>query len=167
MKYLGGLILGAAAAAVCAGLVYRKRSESGRQNEPVLRLPNPFVPASPDDFEEQLGLRADAPHGADHISYSVLSKNIANIAFQYAQYQFTLRVAESNEDVSGLYGQVLTPETVDAERNAVLESVLTGGISRRLTWCSDGIYYTLINTDGADAALMRRVYADICAIKRN
>lgn len=167
MKYLGGLMIGAVvAAAVYAGLTYKKRTDSSG-TEPVLRLPNPFVPVTPEAFSEQLGFSADAPKGSEYVSYSVLSGSIAHIDFHYAQYRFTLRVTRSSEDVSGLYGQVLTPETVDAERNAVLESVLTGGISRRLTWQMNGLFYTLINKDGAEAALMRRVYHEICLFQKD
>ena len=164
MRYLGGLIVGAAAvaAAIYAGYAYKRKTASG-QTEPVLRLPNPFIPkGSAAELEQQLGFRADAPKGADLVTYSVLSGNIANIDFEYAQYRFVLRASKSSEDVSGLYGQTLSPETVDPEYHAVLESVLTGGLSRRLTWCKDGIYFTLVNTDGADPALLRRIYREVC-----
>ena len=163
MKLITGLLFGAAAAAAaiwCADAIRRNQQE-GQSEVPLLRIPNPFVPSTLEIFDEKLGFRAEAPKGAEHIVYSVLSEKIANVDFDYAQYHFTLRAAETDEDVSGLYGQVLTPEVVDDNHQAVMESVLTGGISRRLKWYLNGIYYTLINTDGADASLLRRIYREI------
>lgn len=164
MKLFAGILVGAAAA-VAAAVICTEAMRRDRQEEtgkaPLLRIPNPFVPSTPELFDEKLGFRVEAPKGAEHIVYSVLSDKIANIDFDFAQYHFTLRASGNDEDISGLYGQVLTPETVDDTNSAVLESVLTGGISRRLTWCADGIYFTLINTDGAEAALLRRIYREM------
>lgn len=170
MKLFAGILVGAAAA-VAAAVICTEAMRRDQQDEkgqaPLLRIPNPFVPSTPEIFDEKLGFRVEAPKGSERAVYSVLSDKIANIDFDYAQYRFTLRAALNDGDVSGLYGQVLSPETVDESHQAVLESVLTGGISRRLTWFADGIYFTLINTDGADAALLRRIYRELTGSSAN
>ena len=123
---------------------------------------NPFVEVqSADDFKS-LAITLDAPDGAKEVSYAIIDGQIADVSFTLGKKSFTVRASAQEGDFSGLSGEVISTETVDAKTNAVLTAVKTDiETYQKITWTNGKINYCLFGTDGADKQQTTAVYEAI------
>ena len=112
---------------------------------------NPFTEVeSPESFKE-LGITLEAPTDATDVSYSVIDNEIAAIGFTLNGKTFEVRASAQSGDFSGLTGEVLETESIDADNSAMLY-LISGdtGEYYKLTWTNGKVNYCLYGTDGAD-----------------
>ena len=64
------------------------------------------------DFANDLKLYLPVPENADNPSYCIISDQIAQIQYTYNGRDFTLRCAESTEDISGVYGPFIPYDSI-------------------------------------------------------
>ena len=123
---------------------------------------NPFVEVqSADDFKS-LAITLDAPDGAKEVSYAIIDGKIADVSFTFNKKSFTVRASAQEGDFSGLSGEVISTETIDAKTNAVLTAVQTDiGTYQKITWTNGKINYCLFGMDGADKLQTIAVYEAI------
>lgn len=76
-------------------------------------LPNPLVTVSDPAAFEPLGVRIDAPTGAQNVVYVVIADEIAQVQFTLDGRDYTYRASLSKEDIAGVY------ETFDNEAHGV------------------------------------------------
>ncbi len=126
----------------------------------LTQITNPFVQVEDAAaIEQALDIRVDAPDGAEDVVYSVVDGEIADISFLYGDHGYTLRASRQGGDFSGLYGQPVTEEQIDSANDAVYVALREGEeSSSKITWTDGKITYVLLNTDGADADAMQRLY---------
>ena len=139
--------------AACAG---QKTSadESLTENEYVI---NPIEEVSSPESFASLGVSIDAPADATNVRYSTISRAIAQVNFNVNNAAFTFRASKTDENIAGLYGDVVDRQVLDD--GAVLTSLTDGEeIYRKITWKSGGVYYALTNSDGAGEDAILAVY---------
>ena len=120
-----------------------------------LGIANPVVVVDSSDAFKDIGLNLVARPGAENVVYSIIDGKIANIDFVYKGHEYTSRAAKTDEDISGLYGEVV--REVDTglwgESNGggpILREISDGeNTFLSLTWTSHDETIVLINTDGA------------------
>ena len=72
---------------------------------PQAQMVNPIQRVNgAEDFQNTLGLHLAAPDVAEDPAYSIISGQIAQIRYTWDGKDFTLRCAETTEDISGVYG---------------------------------------------------------------
>ena len=77
----------------------------GAKAQPQAQVINPIQSVeSSEDFQTSLGIALQAPKGSQDPAYSIISGQIAQIRFTSGVREFTLRCAETTEDISGVYG---------------------------------------------------------------
>ena len=151
------LVIAVAGAALLPGML---RPAETAESEPAVMLVNPFAEVeNADAFEEVLGFRADAPTGAEDVTYNIIDKKIADVCFVWAGREYDLRAAAMDGDFSGLYGEEAESEVIDAERAAVLTVLQSGDESyKKIEWSDGKVNYVLMNTDGAAKEELTAVY---------
>ena len=120
---------------------------------------NPFETVdSADDFKV-LSVTLDAPADAQEVSYAIIDGEIAELRFALDGKAYIARASAQEGDFSGLAGQVLSQETVDAKTDAVLSVVKSDGTDYcRLDWTNGKIKYCLYGTDGASKTQVLSAY---------
>ncbi|MBR5409682.1 MAG: hypothetical protein IK104_03355 [Clostridia bacterium] len=133
-------------------------AEDDSIEEATAGMPNPMEKLEgPAKFEHDLGFTLDAPEGAEDVSYYVISGQIAEVGFWLGDHGFNLRATKEEGDVSGLFGESVSKETLDD--GTELETILSGEAEWYcLRWTEGDIYYTLTNTDGAAIADLTGIY---------
>lgn len=123
---------------------------------------NPFVEVqSADDFKS-LAITLDAPDGAKEVSYAIIDGKIAEVRFELNGKSYFARATAQEGDFSGLFGEVVSTETIDAKTNAVLTVIKTDlNNQQKITWTNGKINYCLLATDGADKLQITAVYEAI------
>lgn len=121
---------------------------------------NPFETVnSPEEFEKRLGIKINAPEGADNIKYAMIDNSIAEIFFSFDGSQYLFRASEQSGDFSGLNGVEAASEQLDGENSAVLFTIKSGADTfLKLTWTDGRINYILSNTDGGSANEITKIY---------
>lgn len=121
---------------------------------------NPFVEVDgADAFERQLGIRIDAPDGAEDISYHIIDGKIADVDFAKGNHRYNLRASKENDDFSGLYGTEAKTEPLDSEKNVLLTVIQDeDDFFTKITWADNGVNYILSNTDGASENDLKAVW---------
>jgi hypothetical protein len=77
----------------------------GAKEQPQAQVINPIQAVeSAADFQNTLGIYLSAPESGENPSYSIISGQIAQIRYTWQEKDFTLRCAETTEDISGVYG---------------------------------------------------------------
>ena len=129
----------------------------------MTQIANPFLPVEHvEALEKALGLRLRLPDGAEEPECFLVNGEMAEVNFRYQGSEYTLRAARSEEDISGLYGDVLRTETIDPETGAAFTAIGCGDeVYNRITWTEDGANFVLMNTDGAPAETLRALYEEI------
>ncbi|MGN0670306.1 MAG: hypothetical protein ACI4JZ_07130 [Oscillospiraceae bacterium] len=128
-----------------------------------VEIPNPFMMVnSADDFEQKLSLRADAPAGSEDIAYSILDGSIAQVDFIYGGKSYTLRASNQSGDFSGINGTLIKSDKIDAQTDAVLETIR--GIDYnyfKLKWTNGAVTFILSNRDETTAESITEIYQKI------
>ena len=120
---------------------------------------NPFVEVENAETFKTLSITLDAPDGAQEASYAIIDDKIAEIQFEFDGKSYLARASAQEGDFSGLNGQELSQETVDAKNNAVLSEVETDLSGYyKVVWTSETINYCLYGTDGAGREAVIAVY---------
>lgn len=120
---------------------------------------NPFVEVESADAFKALSVTLDAPADAQEVSYAIIDGKIAELRFTLDGKAYTARASAQEGDFSGLVGQVLSQEAVDAKTDAVLSVVKSDGTDYcRLDWTNGKIKYCLYGTDGASKAQVLSAY---------
>ena len=149
------------AACAAQGTAGTETQASGGTEGPISQLANPLEPVDgPAEYQARLGIQVDAPAGAEAVSYAILYQRIADITFLFDGHEYDLRAAAEEEDFSGLYGTEEKTEELDPGKNATLTSIRSGEeVYLKITWMGGGVTYILINTDGAEEADIKAVFA--------
>ncbi len=157
------LMLLSCVACAAQGAAGTETQASSGTEGPISQMVNPLEPVdSAAEYEARLGIRINAPAGAEEVAYAILYQRIADITFQFDGHEYDLRAAAEEEDFSGLYGAEEKTEELDSGRNATLTAIRSGEeLYLKITWKGSGITYILINTDGAAEADMKAVFAAI------
>ncbi len=128
-------------------------------NEGTVMGGNPFVEVEGADAFREISVTLDAPGSAEDVSYAVIDGKIAQVTFSFEGKGYLSRASAQEGDFSGLNGDELSSETVDAENNAVLIKLRSDGASvYKLTWTNGKVNYCLYGTDGATAEQIMSVY---------
>ena len=111
---------------------------------------NPFVEVENAEAFNALSITLEAPTGAQKVSYAIIDGKIAEIQFEFDGKSYLARASAQEGDFSGLNGQELSQETIDAKNNAVLTEVKTDLYTYyKIVWTNGKIKYCLSGTDGA------------------
>ena len=77
----------------------------GAKKQPQAQVINPIQTVNgAEDFQNTLGIYLSVPEKGENPSYSIISGQIAQIRYTRQEKDFTLRCAETTEDISGVYG---------------------------------------------------------------
>lgn len=120
---------------------------------------NPFVEVESADAFRELSITLDAPEGAENVSYAIIDGQIAELRFSLGGKSYLSRASAQEGDFSGLIGEELSSETVDAQNNAVLIELRSDGADyTKLVWTNGKINYCLYSLDGADREQLLLAY---------
>ena len=123
---------------------------------------NPFVEVENAEAFKALSVTLDAPEGTQETSYAIIDGKIAEIQFELDGKNYLARASAQEGDFSGLNGQELSQETIDAKNNAVLTEVQTDlRAYYKIVWTNGKINYCLYGTDGADKDRVLAVYESL------
>lgn len=123
---------------------------------------NPYVEAENSSAFEALGITIDAPDGSENVSYAVIGGEIAEVLFGLDGHSYRFRAAKSG-DISGLNGEIVSREPIENGGDAELITIKIDGFgeSRLIEWTSDGVHFSLSNSDGAAGDEIRAVFEKI------
>lgn len=131
----------------------------------IAGVPNPLEDVdSPDAFED-LGIYINAPAGAETLSTTVIDDTICQIVFLFEGHEYTLRCAQSTEDISGVYDHKEDTRTtdmistIDMEREVTITQTEAGGAVA--IWFDDPFAFSLYT---ADAITTDEMLATIAAV---
>lgn len=118
----------------------------GVESDSGIQLANPFAEVqSSAEFEKQLGIAIDAPNGSENTAYFILDGSIANINFEYGGRSYTLRASKQSGDFSGVNGTLIKSDKIDAENDALLETIRGEFNYYKLIWTDGAVKYILVN----------------------
>lgn len=128
-----------------------------------VEIPNPFVMVnSADDFEQLLHFRADAPNGSEDIAYSILDGSIAQVDFTYGGKGYCLRASKQSGDFSGINGTLIKNDKIDAQTDAVLETIRGFEYNYfKLNWTDGAVNFILSNRDETTTESITEIYEKI------
>lgn len=112
---------------------------------------NPFSNVDGSEAFLELGIDADAPENAENVSYSIIDGEIADISFELDGHEYLFRASYQSGDFTGIYGEEISAEIIDAQSSACLY-VVSDGIKNytKVHWSDGRVNYYLANMDGAD-----------------
>lgn len=134
-------------------------SPSSVDPNPGVQVPTPIVAVeSAKEIAEQLNIEMDAPVGSDNVQYSIIDGEIAEIQFTQENCEYIFRASAQSGDFSGLSGDEVNTEQIDAKNNALMSAVFCGEEQYyKVTWTDGKItYYVFSAVD--DAEKMKAVY---------
>lgn len=121
---------------------------------------NPFVEAEGPDAFRELGIALEAPDGADNASYAVIDGRIAQINFEADGQRFTVRASAQAGDFSGIAGEEVSSESIDAENSAVLVTVRVDSLTYyKIVWTDGKVNYCLYGEDASGGEQIKEIYA--------
>ena len=130
----------------------------GAKAQPQAQVINPIQSVeSPEDFQTSLGIALQAPKGSQDPAYSIISGQIAQIRYTSGVRAFTLRCAETTEDISGVYGPFIPYDSMGilieygSELFTVRTKYPTDGGALAL-WQIGDYSYSLFTTDEIEPA---------------
>ena len=125
----------------------------GAKAQPQTQVINPIQSVeSAEDFQTSLGITLHAPGSAQDPAYSIISGQIAQIRYTWDDKDFTLRCAETTEDISGVYGPFIPYDSMGilieygSELFTVRTKYPTDGGALAL-WQIGNYSYSLFTTD--------------------
>lgn len=133
-----------------------------RPDESNVQGGNPFVEVENAEAFEKIGIEIDAPNRANNVSYAIIDGKIANIDFEIKSHQYTFCASAQSGDFSGISGEVLQSEIIDAKSNAMLETI-DGGVTQylRVSWTNGKVTYYLTNSDGASNSEIKELALEL------
>lgn len=132
---------------VTVGYLYPHFIGNNSQNDPNVMVGSPLKDVQSSADFEKLGFVIDAPESAEDVTYCILDGQIAQVDFTLDSHKFTYRAAKLDGDFSGTNSKVVGSVSLNAEYDAVLDSLSPE--MWRAHWSKDGISYYLSNFDGA------------------
>ena len=128
-----------------------------------VEIPNPFMTVnSADDFEQKLNFRTDAPAGSEDIAYSILDGSIAQVDFIYGGKGYCLRASKQSGDFSGINGTLIKSDKIDAQTDAVLETIRGTDYNYfKLKWTNGAVTFILSNRDETTTESIIEIYEKI------
>ena len=123
---------------------------------------NPYVEAEDASAFAPLGISVDAPEDALDKSYAIIGGDIAEVDFSLDGHSYRLRASKSG-DISGMNGEILSREPIENGGDAELVTLKVDGVGecRLVEWTSDGVNFSLSNSDGAAGDELRAVFGKI------
>lgn len=137
------------------------------QSDPPVLAGSPYEDvADADALYEKTGVRIDAPARAEAVSYSVYDKSIAHVRFTRDGVTYTVMAAAKSGDFSGVGGETLSSEMIDAKTSAMLTKVKSdfSGEKWKVAWTDGRISYYLTCTAEADAEAVKATALDVIAL---
>lgn len=123
---------------------------------------NPFADVDGADAFWELGINLDAPSGAENISYSIIDGEIAHISFELDGHEYILRASYQSGDFTGIYGEEMSAEIIDAKSSACLYVIEDRDKNYiKVHWSDGKINYYLANTDGADEEAVKNISIEL------
>lgn len=137
------------------------------QSDPPVMVGSPYEDvADADALYEKTGVRIDAPAGAEDVMYSVYDKSIAHLIFTREGVTYAVMAAAKSGDFSGVGGETLSSEMIDAKTSAVLTKVNDdfSGEKWKVAWTDGRISYYLTCPADADAEAVKKTALDVIAL---
>lgn len=137
------------------------------QSDPLVMAGSPYEDvADADALYEKTGVRIDAPAGAEDVMYSVYDKSIAHLIFTREGVTYAVMAAAKSGDFSGVGGETLSSEMIDAKTSAVLTKVNDdfSGEKWKVAWTDGRISYYLTCPADADAEAVKKTALDVIAL---
>ena len=127
-----------------------------------VQIGTPFTEVKNAEAFEKIGIEIDAPNRANNVSYAIIDGKIANIDFEIKSHQYTFCASAQSGDFSGISGEVLQSEIIDAKSNAMLETI-DGGVTQylRVSWTNGKVTYYLTNSDGASNSEIKELALEL------
>ncbi len=128
-------------------------------NDGMVMGGNPFVEVESAEAFRELSITLDAPDDAENVSYAVIDGKIAHVQFELDGKGYIARASAQDGDFSGIVGEEILIETVDAKTSAVLSEVQSDGASYyKIVWTNGKVSYCLYGTDGAEREQLIAAY---------
>ncbi len=123
---------------------------------------NPYVEVDDASAFAPLGISVDAPEDALDKSYAIIGGDIAEVSFSLDGHSYRLRASKSG-DISGMNGEIISREPIENGGDAELVTLKVDGVGecRLVEWTSDGVNFSLSNSDGAAGDELRAVFEKI------
>ncbi len=136
--------------------------DPGETTSPNVMLGSPVIDVENASDFATLGITIDAPEGAENITYAIIDGEIASVKFSLGGHSYRLRASASG-DPSGMNGEILSHEQIEngGDAELVTMDVLGIGECKLVKWTSDGIYFSIYNSDGAADDELRAVFEKI------
>lgn len=137
------------------------------QSDPPVMVGSPCEDvANADALYKKTGVRIDAPDGAEDVMYSVYDKSIAHLIFTREGVTYVVMAAAKSGDFSGVGGEMLSSEMIDAKTSAVMTKVKDDFSEEKwkVAWTDGRISYYLTCPAAADAGAVRKTALDVIAL---
>lgn len=137
------------------------------QSDPPVMVGSPYENvADADALYEKTGVRIDAPNGAEDVMYSVYDKSIAHVIFTREGVTYVVMAAAKSGDFSGVGGETLSSEMIDAKTSAVMTKVKDdfSGEKWKVAWTDGRVSYYLTCPAEADADAVKKTALDVIAL---
>lgn len=137
------------------------------QSDPPVMVGGPYEDvADADALYEKTGVRIDAPNGAEEVMYSVYDKSIAHLIFTREGVTYVVMAAAKSGDFSGVGGETLSSEMIDAKTSAVMTKVKDDflGEKWKAAWTDGRVSYYLTCPAEADADAVKKTALDVIAL---
>lgn len=137
------------------------------QSNPPVMVGGPYEDvANADVLYEKTGVRINAPDGAEDVMYSVYDKSIAHVIFTREGVTYVVMAAAKSGDFSGVSGETLSSEMIDAKMSAVMTKVKDdfSGEKWKVAWTDGRVSYYLTCPAEADAEAVKKTALDVIAL---
>jgi len=140
--------LAACIVAAAVGIVFVSRqNQLPVDDESNVMVGNPYGDfITTEELREQLQIDVRIPDGAEVAECFIIDGKIGNITFTYNQKSYRVRVSEQSGDFSGVNETVIARKQLDAENNAVLETLRGMDYTiYKLFWTNGSANFYLVN----------------------
>ncbi len=137
------------------------------QSDPPVMVGSPCEDvANADALYKKTGVRIDAPDGAEDVMYSVYDKSIAHLIFTREGVTYVVMAAAKSGDFSGVSGETLSSEMIDAKMSAVMTKVKDdfSGEKWKVAWTDGRVSYYLTCPAEANADAVKKTALDVIAL---
>lgn len=141
-------------------------SETGKGGS--TSIPNPVVQVQSASDLLSTGVSIDAPEDASEISYSVIDKKIAQVAFTYQNTPFVYRGALGSDSIDGINEEFEKESTsvsasyADYDINLNIKSTVSGGML--CLWSTTTSTYSLYTPEEFDIDEFQHLALDVAEI---